>query len=62
MQLADATKAVLIGSRREVPGGHASPTNSGMHTFVVQLRDYTGTRVLKTSYMKIGVVKGTHDI
>ncbi len=33
-----------------------------MHTFVVQLRDYTGTRILKTSYMKIGVVQGVTEI
>src|SRR5262245_14725733 len=28
-----------------------------MHTLVIQLRDNTGASVLKTSYMKIGVVK-----
>ena len=33
-----------------------------MHTIVVQLRDYTGTRVLKASYMKVGVVKGKTTI
>ncbi|MBL8240959.1 MAG: hypothetical protein JNM66_26295 [Bryobacterales bacterium] len=32
------------------------PDEPGMHTLVVQLRDYTGTRVLKSAYMKIGVV------
>lgn len=47
-QLTDQTKAVLATV--------ALPSEPGMHTFVVQLRDYTGTRVLKASYMKIGVV------
>jgi hypothetical protein len=32
------------------------PDEPGMHTFVVQLRDYTGSRVLKTAYMKVSVV------
>ena len=57
IQVADATKAVLIGSGGRFPA-LAIPTDLGMHTIVVQLRDYTGTRVLKSSYMKIGVVKG----
>src|SRR6185312_15483457 len=38
------------------------PEEYGMHTFVVQLRDYTGTRAIKTSYMKIGVVKAATTI
>lgn len=46
--LSNVTKAVL--------GNLTAPSETGMHTFVVQLRDYTGTRILKTSYMKIGVV------
>lgn len=56
--LADATKATLIGSGGRFPAVSV-PDEPGMHTIVVQLRDYTGTRVLKASYMKIGVVKGT---
>jgi hypothetical protein len=34
----------------------AAPSEPGMHTFVYQLRDYNGGRVLKTMYMKIGIV------
>jgi hypothetical protein len=56
VQMADATKAVLIGASGRFPAV-TIPDELGMHTFVVQLRDYTGTRVLKASYMKIGVVK-----
>jgi hypothetical protein len=33
-----------------------------MHTFVVELRDYTGTHPLKTSYMKVGVVTSTQTL
>jgi hypothetical protein len=61
MQMADATKAVLIGSGGKLPA-ITIPDELGMHTIAVQLRDYTGTHVLKTSYMKIGVVKLTQTI
>jgi hypothetical protein len=61
VQLADATKAVLIGSGGKFPA-ISIPNEPGMHTIAVQLRDYTGTRVLKTAYMKIGVVKGATTI
>jgi len=44
----DAAKATL--------GTVTVPDEPGMHTIVVQLRDYTGTRVLKAAYMKVGVV------
>ena len=46
--LKDAAKAELATA--------TIPDEPGMHTLVVQLRDYTGTRVLKSAYMKIGVV------
>lgn len=61
VQLADASKAVLIGAGGKFPA-ITIPSELGMHTIVVQLRDYTGTRVLKTAYMKIGVVQGTTTI
>ncbi|MFN7919706.1 MAG: hypothetical protein U0Q16_06395 [Bryobacteraceae bacterium] len=51
-QLTAATKAVLIQDA-------TIPDEPGMHTFVVQLRDFKGSRVLKAAYMKIGVVKDT---
>lgn len=55
LQMSDVTKGVLIGSGGKF-AAFTVPSELGMHTFVVQLRDYTGTRVLKTSYFKIGVV------
>jgi hypothetical protein len=55
------TKATLLGA-----GGIAAsvsmPNELGMHTFVVELRDFTGTRPLKTSYMKVGVVSTTSTL
>lgn len=38
------------------------PEEFGMHTLVVQLRDYTGTRVVKTAYFKFGVVRATIEL
>jgi hypothetical protein len=38
------------------------PNELGMHTIVVQLRDYTGTRVLKTAYWKFSVVSTVEDL
>jgi hypothetical protein len=55
-QMTDVTKAVLIGSGGRFPA-LTIPSEYGMHTIVVQLRDYTGTRIIKSAYMKIGVVK-----
>lgn len=55
--LGDATKATLIGAGGRFPAVTV-PDEPGMHTIVVELRDYTGSRVLKAAYMKIGVVKG----
>jgi len=60
-QLADVTKETLIGGGGRLPAVNA-PNEPGMHTIVVQLRDYTGTRVLKAAYMKIGVVTETVQV
>ena len=43
MQMTDTTKGVLIGSGGKFAAVNI-PNELGMHTFVVQLRDYTGTR------------------
>lgn len=61
VQMADANKQVLIGSGGTF-SGLTIPSEPGMHTLVVQLRDYTGTRVLKTAYFKIGVITGTQTL
>ena len=56
VRLQNVTKAVLLGSGGTLGDVVTVPNELGMHTFVVQLRDYTGNRVLKAAYMKIGVV------
>jgi hypothetical protein len=62
-RLANTEKAVLIGEGGLFsPAVGTIPDEPGMHTLVVQLRDYTGTAVIKTAYMKIGVVSGFEDI
>lgn len=59
--LTNATKAVVIGGGGLFPAA-TIPNELGMHTIVVELRDYAATRVLKSAYMKIGVVRGTTTI
>ncbi len=58
----DATKAVVIGAGGWLSTSYAVPNELGMHTFVVQLRDVTGTRVIKSAYFKIGIVSGFENI
>ncbi|MEI9811402.1 MAG: hypothetical protein WDO18_01435 [Acidobacteriota bacterium] len=59
--LAAKSKAVLLGAGG-ITGAVTIPSELGMHTFAVELRDYTGTRILKTSYMKISVVSSTETL
>jgi hypothetical protein len=57
VRLSDATKQVLVGQGGSlVTAPLTVPQELGMHTVVVQLRDYTGTRVVKSAYFKFGVV------
>lgn len=39
-----------------------APAELGMHTVVVQVRDYTGTRIVKAAYFKFGVVDGEINV
>jgi hypothetical protein len=56
-------RTVLVGPGGIVSGSAATiPNELGMHTLTVQLRDYTGTRVIKSAYMKIGVVDGFENV
>ena len=55
VRLADASKATLAT--------FSAPADEfGMHTAVVQLRDYAGGRVLKSAYYKFAVVRSTDDL
>lgn len=63
VRLADAEKQVLVGNGGVFPAAvGALPQELGMHTFTVQLRDYTGSRVIKTKYFKVGVVDGVETL
>ena len=59
--LVNASKAVVLGTGGLFPAA-TIPDELGMHTIVIELRDYAASRVLKTAYQKIGVVKGTTTI
>lgn len=62
-RLSNASRAVLIGAGGAVLNAPATiPNELGMHTLTVELRDVTGTRVLKAAYMKIGVVSEFVDL
>ena len=54
VRLPEATKATVATV--------TVPEEFGMHTLVVQLRDYTGTRPVKTAFFKFSVVRGIVDL
>jgi hypothetical protein len=56
-----AEKAVVAGDGGLIPAV-TIPNELGMHTLVVQIRDASGLRVLKSAYQKIGVVDGFEDL
>lgn len=56
VRLPSAEKEVLLGAGGLIGGAITLPDEPGMHTYTVELRDYTGTRILKTAYAKFGVV------
>ena len=61
MQLSNVDKGVIAGADGIVTLMPA-PAQLGMHTFVVELRDFTGRQVLKASYMKVGVISDQVDV
>ena len=61
VRLPEAEKAVLVGGGGMFPA-ITVPNEPGMHTIVVQIRDYTGTRIVKSAYFKIGVVTSTQTL
>ena len=66
VRLPEMTKQLLIGPAGSgalfPPERSAVPNEAGMHTIVLQVRDYTGTRIVKSAYWKIGVVEGFADL
>jgi len=63
VRLPSVTKEVLAGTGGRVLNSPiVIPNELGMHTLTVQLRDYTGTRILKSAYWKIGVVNDVTEV
>ncbi|MBI4892899.1 MAG: hypothetical protein HY821_19910 [Acidobacteria bacterium] len=61
--LADTEKGVLVGDGGLLPWNFgAVPEAPGMHTVVVEIRDSTGGRILKTLYQKVSIVKDFVDV
>ena len=58
----DATKNVVIGSGGWLAPSFSAPAELGMHTFVIEFRDSTGTRILKSVYAKFGVVSAFETV
>ncbi|MEX2300443.1 MAG: hypothetical protein WD733_05870 [Bryobacterales bacterium] len=52
----------LPAGEKQVLGNATVPNELGMHTLVLQARDFTGTRVVKSAYFKIGVVEGFEEL
>ena len=58
VELPSLSKTVLVGTGGlVVTSALPVPEEYGMHTLVLQLRDETGNRVIKSAYWKIGVVR-----
>jgi len=63
VRVPEATKGVIIGAGGTIsPSALAVPDEPGMHTIVVQLRDYSGSRIIKSAYSKFGVVTGFENL
>jgi hypothetical protein len=52
----------LPDGEKQVLGAAPAPNELGMHTLVLQVRDFTGTRVVKAAYFKIGIVDGFEEL
>jgi hypothetical protein len=63
VRVPQAEKSVLVGAGGSVVSAPiTAPDQLGMHTFVVQLRDYNGSRIIKSAYAKFAVVSGFEDL
>lgn len=62
-RLPAAEKAIIVGQGGSISSSTLTvPNEPGMHTIVVQLRDYSGGRVLKAAYWKFGVITAQEDL
>jgi len=62
VQFGDINKSVMIGAGGWLSSSLSAPTSLGMHTFVMEVRDNTGGRIIRSAYAKIGVVNGTDTL
>jgi hypothetical protein len=63
LKLPTWNKQMLVGQGGAVVQSAVPvPNELGMHTIVVQLRDFTGTRVIKSAYWKIQVVSEVENL
>ena len=55
-------KTIAIGAGGWLLSSYTAPSELGMHTFVVQFRDASGTRILKSAYFKFSIVSGVENL
>lgn len=60
-RLSSHNRTVLVGANGAL-GALTIPNELGMHTIVLEVRDTTASRVVKSAYWKIGVVDGVDDL
>ncbi|MGC8758384.1 MAG: hypothetical protein ACP5VC_00365 [Bryobacteraceae bacterium] len=60
--ITDAEREPLLGEGGLLGGALDAPAQPGMHTLVLEFRDWNGLRVLKTLYAKFAVVSDIVDI
>jgi hypothetical protein len=58
----DVERQVLLGENGVLGGKLNAPDEAGMHTLVMEFRDWNGLRVLKTLYAKFVVINDIVDI
>lgn len=60
--LGDVERQVLLGENGLLGGALNAPDEPGMHTLVMEFRDWNGLRILKTLYAKFVVITDIVDI
>ncbi len=60
--LGDVERQALLGESGVLGGALNAPDEPGMHTLVMEFRDWNGLRILKTLYAKFSVISDIVDI
>lgn len=58
----EVTKGVMLGPGGSLGPAWTVPNELGMHTLVLQIRDQSGTRPVKSAYFKFAIVSGTETL